>query len=138
MIAAVLVAPSFALDLGAVFSNQKKAAFPDTCEMHMKTTVLLPGMQTQVVETDVLTAGESKSITTIKSSMMQMKMVKNGDHLKVIDLKTGKTMPSQNIPAENPADVNKQMGSPEDYNAPVKEGSLWKITPKDASKPTLY
>ena len=42
------------------------------------------------------------------------------------------------MPAQNPADVNKQMGSPEDYNNPVAEGNLWKITPKDPSKPTLY
>ena len=42
------------------------------------------------------------------------------------------------MPAQNPADVNKQMGSPEDYNNPVAEGNLWKMMPKDASKPILY
>lgn len=58
--------------------------------------------------------------------------------MKVTDLKTGKKLPVQNVPAQNPADMNKQMGSPEDYNNPVAEGKLWKITPKDPAKPTFY
>jgi hypothetical protein len=127
-----------ALSLQTVFDNQKKSAFPDTCEMQMRTTVTLPNMQPQVVNMALLTAGENKSITTIKSSMMQMEMVQNNGRMKVTDLKTGKKLPAQNIPAQNPADVNKQMGSPEDYNNPVAEANLWKITPKDPSKPTLY
>ena len=127
-----------ALSLQTVFDNQKKSAFPDTCEMQMRTTVTLPNMQHQVVNMALLTAGDNKSITTIKSSMMQMEMVQNNGRMKVTDLKTGKKLPAQNMPAQNPADVNKQMGSPEDYNNPVAEGNLWKITPKDPSKPTLY
>ena len=127
-----------ALSLQTVFDNQKKSAFPDTCEMQMRTTVTLPNMQPQVVNMALLTAGENKSITTIKSSMMQMEMVQNNGRMKVTDLKTGKKLPAQNMPAQNPADVNKQMGSPEDYNNPVAEGNLWKITPKDLSMPTLY
>lgn len=127
-----------ALSLQTVFDNQKNSAFPDTCEMQMRTTVTLPNMQPQVVNMALLTAGENKSITTIKSSMMQMEMVQNNGRMKVTDLKTGKKLPAQNMPAQNPADVNKQMGSPEDYNNPVAEGNLWKITPKDPSKPTLY
>jgi hypothetical protein len=127
-----------ALSLQTVFDNQKKSAFPDTCEMQMRTTVTLPNMQPQVVNMALLTAGENKSITTIKSSMMQMEMVQNNGRMKVTDLKTGKKLPAQNIPAQNPADVNKQMGSPEDYNNPVAEGNLWKLTPKDPAKPTLY
>ena len=127
-----------ALSLQTVFDNQKKSAFPDTCEMQMRTTVTLPNMSPQVVNMALLTAGETKSITTIKSSMMQMEMVQNNGRMKVTDLKTGKKLPAQNMPAQNPADVNKQMGSPEDYNNPVAEGNLWKITPKDPSKPTLY
>jgi hypothetical protein len=127
-----------ALSLQTVFDNQKKSAFPDTCEMQMRTTVTLPNMPPQVVNMTLLTAGESKSITTIKSSMMQMEMVQNNGRMKVTDLKTGKKLPAQNMSAQNPADVNKQMGSPEDYNNPVAEGNLWKITPKDPSKPTLY
>ncbi|WP_294111139.1 hypothetical protein [uncultured Fibrobacter sp.] len=127
-----------ALSLQTVFDNQKKSAFPDTCEMQMRTTVTLPNMQPQVVNMALLTAGENKSITTIKSSMMQMEMVQNNGRMKVTDLKTGKKLLAQNMPAQNPADVNMQMGSPEDYNNPVAEGNLWKITPKDPSKPTLY
>lgn len=127
-----------ALSLQTVFDNQKKSAFPDTCEMQMRTTVTLPNMAPQVVNMALLTAGENKSITTIKSSMMQMEMVQNNGRMKVTDLKTGKKLPAQNMPAQNPADVNKQMGSPEDYNNPVAEGKLWKITPKDPAKPTLY
>lgn len=127
-----------ALSLQTVFENQKKSAFPDTCEMQMRTTVTLPNMAPQVVNMALLTAGENKSITTIKSSMMQVEMVQNNGRMKVTDLKTGKKLPAQNMPAQNPADVSKQMGSPEDYNNPVAEGNLWKITPKDPSKPTLY
>lgn len=136
---------AFALDLNTVFENQKKSAFPDTCEMQMKTTIALPGMGTQEVKSTVITAGESKSITTIKSSMMQMKIIQNDGRMKVIDLKTGKSLPAQNMAQQNPTDISKQMGSPADYNAAVsvgsgtaKEGTLWKITPKDDSKPTLY
>ena len=129
---------AYALSLQTVFDNQKKAAFPDTCEMQMRTTVTLPGMPSQVVNMALLTAGESKSITTIKSSMMQMEMVQNNGRMKVTDLKTGKKLPAQNMPTQNLADVNKQMGAPEDYNNPIAEENLWKITPKEAAKPTLY
>lgn len=130
--------PSFALDLNAVFENQKKAAFPDTCEMQMNTTVTLPGQPSQSVESTVITAGENKSMTTIKSSFMQMKIVQNNGRMKVTDLKSGKVLPAQNMPQQNPANVNKLMGNPMDYNIPVAEGSLWKLSPKNASKPTLY
>ena len=134
----VTVSQAFSLSLQTVFDNQKKSAFPDTCELQMRTTVTLPNTQPQVVNMSLLTAGENKSITTIKSSMMQMEMAQNNGRMKVTDLKTGKKLPAQNMPAQNPADVNKQMGSPEDYNNPVAEGNLWKITPKDPAKPTLY
>ena len=137
-IVSFMMVQSYALSLQTVFDNQKKSAFPDTCEMQMRTTVTLPNMPSQVVNMAVLTAGEKKSITTIKSSMMQMEMVQNNGRMKVTDLKTGKKLPAQNMPAQNPADVNKQMGTPADYNNPVAEGNLWKITPKDSSKPTLY
>lgn len=129
---------AFALDLNTVFDNQKKAAFPDTCEMKMRTTVALPRVNPQVVNTTVITAGESKSITTVKSSMTQMKIVQNGQLMKVTDLKTGKALPSQTMPRQNPADFSRQMGTPADYNAAVKVDSLWKISPKDPAKPTLY
>lgn len=129
---------AFALDLHAVFDNQKKAAFPDTCEIRMRTTVTLPGGTSEIVETTVIQAGKSKSVTTVKSRAMQMKIVQKDGRMKVSDLKTGKSLPASNMPVQNPADMNRQMGNPADYNPPVAEDSLWKITPKDASKPTLY
>lgn len=127
-----------ALDLNAVFDNQKKAAFPDTCEIRMRTTVTLSGGTSETVETTVIQAGESRSATTVKSRAMQVKIVQNDGRMKVSDLKTGKSLPASNMPVQNPADMNRQMGNPADYNPPVAEDSLWKITPKDASKPTLY
>lgn len=134
----MFVSSAFALDASTVFNNQKKSAFPDTCEMRMQTTVSLPGQASQTVNTTVINAGQDKSITTIESSMMRMKMIQNDGRMKVIDLKTGQTLPAQNMPRQNPADVTSQMGSPSDYNAPVKSGNLWKLVPKDVSKPTLF
>ncbi len=130
--------PSWAVSLESIFDYQKKSMFPDTCEMQIRTTVTLPGQPSQVVNTAVLTAGESKSITTIKSSMMQMQMVQNDGRMKTIDLKTGKSLPAQNVPNRGPTEVNKQMGAPADYNAPVRDGELWKLVPKDSKRPTLY
>lgn len=134
-----LAVPSFALNIEAVFENQKKSAFPDTCEMRMRTTVQFPGQVSQVVESSVVAVGESKSVTTVKSSLMRMKIVRNGNRIKATDLKTGEKLPTQNIPAQNPVDMNGRMGSPEDYNAPVKiADAFWEITPKDSAKPILY
>ncbi len=135
--ASILSANTFALDLQAIFDNQKKSAFPDTCEMQMRTTMEIPGFAPQKVDADVINAGPAKSIATIQSGAMQMKIVQNGGRMKATDLKTGKALPAQNIPRQGMTDVSKQVGSPEDYNAPVRQGTLWKITPKDSSKPTL-
>ena len=129
---------AFALDLNTVFNNQAKAAFPDTCEFQVKTTVMLPNQQSQTVEMSVINAGSGRSQTTIRSGLVQMKATQNGNRMKIVDLKTGKVLPSQNIPPQNPVDISKQFGSPADYKNPAKEGSLWKIVPKDASKPVLY
>ena len=138
VVSMMFVSSAFALDANTVFANQKKSAFPDTCEMKMKTTVTLPGMASQTVNTSVINAGKDKSITTIESSMMQMKMIQNNGRMKVIDLKTGQTLPAQNMPKQNPADITSQMGEPSDYKAPVKSGKIWKLVPKDSSKPTLF
>ena len=137
-VALSLGSSAFALDANTVFNNQKKSAFPDTCEMQLKTTVALPGMASQTVNTSVINAGPDKSITTIESSMMRMKMIQNNGRMKVIDLKSGQTLPAQNVPKQNPADIANQMGEPSDYKAPVKSGNLWKLVPKDASRPTLF
>ena len=129
---------SFSLDLNAVFDNQAKSAFPDTCEMQIRTTVSLPNQKPQSVDMSLINAGSDKSITTINSGLIQMKTIQNGSRMKLVDLKSGKTLPAQNVKQQNPADINKNMGSPADYKNPVKEGNLWKIVPKNASKPTLY
>ena len=134
----MFMSSAFALDASTVCNNQKKSAFPDTCEMKMKTTVTLPGMVSQTVNSSVISAGPDKSITTIESSMMNMKMIQNNGRMKVIDLKSGQTLPAQNMPRQNPADVTSQMGEASDYKAPVRSGSLWKLVPKDASRPTLF
>lgn len=136
--AALAAIPSFALDLNTVFENQGTSAFPDTCEMQIRTTISLPNQKPQSVDMSVINAGSDKSVTTINSGLIQMKTIQNGSRMKVVDLKSGKTLPAQNVKQQNPADINKKMGSPEDYKNPVKEGNLWKIAPKDASKPTLY
>ena len=128
----------FALSLDEVFENQKKAAFPDTCELKMRTTVTLLGKNPQIVDVNVINAGDTKSLMTVKSQVMQMQIVQNEGRIKVTDIKTGQTLPAQNIPTPNPNDISKQTGSHKDYNAPVKENGLWKITPKDLAKPTLY
>ncbi|MDD7300284.1 hypothetical protein [Fibrobacter intestinalis] len=133
-----LALPVFALDVQAVFDNQKKSAFPDTCELLMRTTVSLPGQGAQTVETSVLNKGKDKSVTIVKSSAIQMKIVQNGNRTRITDLKSGKVLPAQNMPSQNPADISAQLGNPGDYRSPVKEGSLWKIVSKEDSKPTLY
>lgn len=139
LLSAILISVnSFALDLQAVFDNQKKSTFPDTSELQIRTTFEIPGLTSQKIDAVVINAGPTKSVTTIKSSAMQMKIVQNNGRMKVTDLKTGKALPAQNIPQQNITDISKQMGSPEDYNVPEKSGTLWKITPKDATKPTLY
>lgn len=130
---------SFALDIDAVFENQKKSAFPDTCELRVRTTVQFPGRPSQIVESSVITAGEAKSVTTIKASLVQMKIVQNGNRMRVTDLKTGKKLSAGNMPAQNPTDITKQFGSPGDYETPVKiADGFWKITPKDPARPSLY
>ena len=136
--ALLMALPAHAVSLESIFDYQKKSMFPDTCEMQIRTTVTLPGQPSQVVNTAVLTAGESKSVTTIKSSLMQMRMIQNDGRMKTIDLKTGKSLPAQNVPNRGPAEVNKQMGAPADYNAPVRDGNFWKLIPKDSKRPTLY
>lgn len=129
---------SFALDLKTVFNNQAKSAFPDTCEMQIRTLITFSNQKTQSIDMSVINAGNDKSMMTIYSRAFRMKTIQNGNRIKVIDLKSGKTLPSQNVKQQNPADINKNMGTPADYKNPVKEGNLWKIVPKDETKPILY
>jgi hypothetical protein len=135
-----LAASACAVDASVVLARQAEAAFPDTAEIRMKTTMALPGMAEQAVDTRILTKGKDKSITEIKSPLFSMKLVKNGNKVSMTDLKTGKMLPAQNLPEGQGAapDVANGLGYVTDYHAPVKEGNLWRVDPIDASKPTLY
>ena len=57
---AIMVTQSFALDLSTVFENQVKSAFPDTCEMQIRTTVILPNQKPQSVDMSVINAGSDR------------------------------------------------------------------------------
>ncbi len=130
---------AFAFDANKVFENQKKAAFPDTVEIRMRTTVTLPEHPEQKMEISILNSGKDKSVTKIQSPQVNMKMVKNGNLMSVVDLKTGVKLPAQNIPDQNsPLDLEKQMGNANDYQTPLRENGLWKLVPKETGKPTLY
>ena len=129
---------SMAADVASILFNQKKAAFPDTAEIRMRTTVTMQGMPAQTMESRLISKGVEKNITEIKSSLLNMKIVRNGDKISVTDLKTGAVMPSQM--AENSAtpDINQNLGSVEDYQKPVKEGGLWKMSPVNPEKATMF
>jgi hypothetical protein len=136
----LLAAAACAVDASVVLARQAESAFPDTAEIRMKTSLSLPGMPAQSVDTWLLTKGKDKSITETRSPLFSMKLVRNGNKMSMTDLKTGKTLPAQDLPqAQSSApDVASGLGSAADYLAPVKEGGLWRLSPQDASKPTLY
>lgn len=131
---------SLALDAATIFSEQKKSAFPDTVEIRMRTTVTLPGQGPQQVEIKTLNKGPDKSVTEIRSALMNLKMIRNGLQMGMVDLKSGKTLPAQSLPSagSDVLDVEKQFGKPDEYQSPVKVDTLWKLIPKDVSKPTLF
>jgi hypothetical protein len=135
----LLVSSAFAFEVDKVFENQKKASFPDTVEIQMRTTVTLSGLPEQKMEMSILNSGKEKSVTKIQSAQVNMKIVKNKNLVAMVDLKTGTKLPVQNVPDQNnPLDLEKQMGNANDYQTPVKENGLWKLVPKEAGKPTLY
>jgi hypothetical protein len=136
----LFVAVAFAVDASVVLARQAEAAFPDTAEIRMKTTMTLPGMPAQSVDSWILTTGKDKSITEIKSPLFSMKMVKNGNKVSMTDLKTGKQLPAQALPEGQGSapDVATGLGYVTDYHTPVKEGGLWRLSPIDETKPTLY
>lgn len=131
---------SMAVDLSTVFAQQSQATFPDTVELRMRTTIMLPGQGAQQMEVRVLSKGKDKNITEIKSPLMNLKMIRNGKQMGVVDLKTGQVLPTQSLPTTgfDAADINQQFGSAADYLEPVRADSLWKLTPKDPAKPILY
>lgn len=123
------------LNLNEVFDNQKKALFPDTCEMQLKILVKA-SMINMELKMSILTAGPNKSIFTTKSSLVQYKTVKNNGCISVTNLKNGDRMPASDADS-NPLDFA-VMGTIEDYSGAVLEDSLWKIIPIDEKTPTLY
>jgi len=129
---------SLAVDVATMLANQQKAAFPDTAEIRMRTTVAMQGMSGQVIESRLLTKGKEKTATEIKSPIMNMKIVQNGSKLNVTDLKTGATLPANMAGQTGTPDISKGMGKAEDYHVPTKEGTLWRLSPKDPSQATLF
>ncbi|MDR2579734.1 MAG: hypothetical protein LBC85_01910 [Fibromonadaceae bacterium] len=128
---------SFAVDAAAILANQQKAAFPDTAEIRMRTTIAMQGLPAQTIESRSLSKGKEKNLTEIKSPLMNMKIIRNGNQLSVTDLKTGATLPSNMAGQADMLDVSQGMGKAGDYLAPVKEGNLWRLSPKDPAQATL-
>jgi len=129
---------SLAVDVAAMLANQRKAAFPDTAEIRMRTTVTMQGMPGQVIESRMLTKGKDKAVTEVKSPIMNMKIVQNGGKLSVTDLKTGATLPANMAGQIGTPDINQGLGKAEDYKTPAKEGTLWRLSPKDPEQATLF
>ncbi len=133
-----LCSASMALDAATIIANQNNAAFPDTAEIRMKTTVAMQGMPEQAIESRIVTKGKEKTVTEIKSPVMNMKIVRNGEQLSVTDLKTGATLPSQMAGQAATYDISQAMGKAGDYLAPVKEGNLWRLSHKNSEQATLF
>jgi hypothetical protein len=129
---------SMAADAATILANQKKAAFPDTAEIRVRTTLAIQGMPSQAIESRVISKGKEKNMTELKSPLMNMKIIRNGDKISVTDLKTGATLPSQMAGQPGMAGMEQDMGKPEDYQAPAKEGNLWRLSPLDPAKPVLF
>ncbi|MDR1830923.1 MAG: hypothetical protein LBQ76_09160 [Candidatus Fibromonas sp.] len=104
----------------------------------MRTVITMQGMPAQTMESRLISKGREKNITELKSPLVNMKIVRNGDQLSITDLKTGAVLPSQTAPQTAVPDINQGMGSAEDYLAPAKEGNLWRLSPKDPAKATLF
>ncbi len=129
---------SMALDAATIIANQKNAAFPDTAEIRIKTTVAIQGMPEQAIESRIITKGKEKTVTEIKSPLMNMKIVRNGKQLSVTDLKTGAALPSQMAGQAAEYDISQDMGKPEDYLAPVKEGNFWRLSHKNPEQAVFF
>jgi len=129
---------SLATDAAIILANQKKASFPDTAEIRMRTTVTMQGMPAQVIESRLLSKGKEKNVTEVKSSVMSMKIVRNGEKFSVTDLKSGASLPLQMAEQAGKHNLEPDLGKPEDYFAPVKEGNLWRLSSKDPAGATLF
>ena len=120
-----------------VFENQNKASFPDTSEYQVKIYVNSGNVIDMEFGMAVVTAGPTKSVTTIKNSLVQTETVRNDGRIKIIDLKTGKRLPADEAET-NFLDFKSMIGTAEDYLEPVLEDGLWKLNPVDAAGKTLY
>jgi len=134
----VCVYVSMAADAATILANQKKAVFPDTAEIRIRTTITMQGMPAQTLDSRVISKGKEKSITELKSSLVNMKIIRNGNRISVTDLKTGAALPSQMAGQAGMASMEQDLGKPGDYQAPVKEGNLWRLSPLDQAKPVLF
>ncbi|GBU24923.1 hypothetical protein R83H12_01559 [Fibrobacteria bacterium R8-3-H12] len=129
---------SFAADAATILANQKKAAFPDTAEIRMRLINSMPGVPSQAIDIRTISKGKEKGMTELKSPLINMKIIRNGDKISVTDLKTGAVLPSQAAAQTGMmAGMDQDFGKPEDFHAPVKEGNLWKLAPIDPAKPVL-
>jgi len=134
----VFCSASLAADAATILENQKKASFPDTAEIQIRTTVTMQGMPAQTIESRLLTKGKEKMVTEMKSPLMNIKMIRNGEQLSITDMKTGTTLPSQMAAQPGMQSLEQDLGKPEDYLAPVKEGNLWRLSPKDPAGAVLF
>jgi hypothetical protein len=129
---------SMAADAATILANQKKAAFPDTAEIRVRTTLAMQGMPSHTIESRVISKGKEKNMAELKSPLMNMKIIRNGNRISVTDLKTGAALPSQMAGQAGMAGMEQDLGKPEDYQAPLKEGNLWRLSPLDPAKPILF
>ena len=128
------------MDVNTIFENQKKAALPDTAEKLYRVNIFSASVVNMTMSVSVLTAGPTKSLITSKSNSyggVYTETVWNDGQVRVTDLKTGKRYPSSYAEYDL-TDYNRLFGTATDYSHVELEGSLWKMTPVDETKPTLY
>lgn len=129
------------MDVNTVFENQKKANLPDTIEKRYNMRTYSASIIDIMFSVSVITAGPTKSVVTSNTSAyggVKVKTVRNDGQVSVTDLKTGKRYPSSYAEYDL-TDFNRQIGTAADYNTQAEfDGKLWKLSPIDASKPTLY
>lgn len=86
-----LVSQSFALSLEQVKAALKENAIPrDSIEMNLRTSVRAAGVYQQT-DVYIVSKGENKSYTEIKSNFLNQRSIVNGNKMKVVDLKTNKS-----------------------------------------------
>lgn len=128
------------MDVNTIFENQKKAALPDTVEKLYRVYINSANLINMTMSVSVLTAGPTKSSITSKTNSyggVYTGTVWNDGRVKVTNLKTGERYPASYAEYDL-TDYNRLFGTAADYSQAELEGSLWKVTPIDETKPTLY